>query len=420
MTLRKFLFQNAAEFFAEEQAAADELALGKITFSGVGGVAIDGGGAEAVNFLDPTTAQSLATKAYVDAVGTGFRDFKDSVRVATTANITLSGEQTIDGVLTAASRVLVKDQTLGANNGIYVSAAGAWTRATDADASAEVTAGMYMFVEEGTANGDTSWVLSTNNPIVLGTTVLVFTQFASLSSLNALAGLLRSGNNLSVEVDTGADAQGAGSDGGSSGLEFDVTGASGKLRAAVGPTAGLQRTASGLGVKLNGTTLQSGASGVSVKGLPALFEVATVAVGANVTAPNLDTLNSAGNADALHFHESVAFERITGANFAKGVAGYYTANNELSPGDSSADAKSRILGLAAAAIVSPASGKFVKTGPLTGVLSGATFNTRYYLGHLGTPVLAGALVGGDRTVQVGIAKNATDLDVQIFDYGKKI
>lgn len=132
---------------------------------------------------DPTSAQDGATKAYVDATATGL-DFKQSVRAATTANITLSAAQTIDGVsVIAGDRVLVKDQSSGSANGIYVAAAGAWSRATDADSSAEVTAGMYTWVEEGTANGDSGWVLTNNNPITLGTTALVFAQFSSAVAL---------------------------------------------------------------------------------------------------------------------------------------------------------------------------------------------------------------------------------------------
>lgn len=143
---------------------------------------------------DPTNDLGAATKQYVDAVATGL-DWKESVRVATTAAITLSGEQTIDGIgVVAGDRVLVKDQGTGVDvaNGIYVVASGAWARSEDADEDAEVTAGMAMFVEEGTANGDTAWVLITNDPITVGITALQFTSFASAGEYTAGTGLTES------------------------------------------------------------------------------------------------------------------------------------------------------------------------------------------------------------------------------------
>lgn len=131
------------------------------------------------NLATPVSGTDAANKDYVDSVAQGL-DVKASVRAATTANITLSGTQTIDGVsVIAGDRVLVKNQTAGEENGIYVVAAGAWSRSSDANTSSEVTSGMFTFVEEGTANGDEGWVLTTNNPITLGTTSLTFTQFSS-------------------------------------------------------------------------------------------------------------------------------------------------------------------------------------------------------------------------------------------------
>ena len=151
------------------------------------------------SLADPTSAQDAATKAYVDATKQGL-DVKDSVRAATTADITLSGTQAVDGVsLVASDRVLVKNQSTGSENGIYtVVSGGAWVRSVDADASAKVTAGMFVFVEEGTANADSGWVLTTDNPITLGTTALAFTQFSGAGQLTAGAGLTKTGSTIDV------------------------------------------------------------------------------------------------------------------------------------------------------------------------------------------------------------------------------
>lgn len=152
------------------------------------------------NLLTPTLDTDASTKLYVDNVARGM-DWKDSVRAATTANIVLSGAQTIDGVaVVAGNRVLVKSQTAGADNGIYVAAAGAWARAVDADTSAEVSAGMAMHVAEGTANGDQQWILTTNDPIILGTTALSFTQLAGGGGGFTTAGTGLTGTGATVDA----------------------------------------------------------------------------------------------------------------------------------------------------------------------------------------------------------------------------
>ena len=151
------------------------------------------------NLADPTDAQDAATKAYVDATKQGL-DVKDSVRAATTANITLSGTQTVDGVsLVAGDRVLVKNQSTASENGIYVVVSGgSWTRATDFNTSAKVTSGAFTFVEEGTANADSGWVLTTDGAITLDTTALAFTQFSGAGQITAGAGLTKTGSTLDV------------------------------------------------------------------------------------------------------------------------------------------------------------------------------------------------------------------------------
>ena len=146
----------------------------------------------------PTLDLHAASKSYVDAVAQGL-DPKASVRLATTANITLSGAQTIDGVAAVAGdRVLVKNQTTGAQNGIYVVASGAWVRATDADSSTKVTPGMYTFVEDGTVGSASGWNLITKAPITLGTTALVFSQFNGGTSYTAGTNVNITGNVISV------------------------------------------------------------------------------------------------------------------------------------------------------------------------------------------------------------------------------
>lgn len=147
---------------------------------------------------DPTGAQDAATKNYVDLVAQGL-DAKPSVRAATTANITLSGAQTIDGVsVIAGDRVLVKNQSTTANNGIYVCASGSWTRATDMDAWSELP-GAYCWVEEGTTNGDTGWTCTSNAGGSLGSTAVTWTQFAGAGSYTAGTGLSLSGTQFSID-----------------------------------------------------------------------------------------------------------------------------------------------------------------------------------------------------------------------------
>lgn len=102
---------------------------------------------------------------------------KFPVRAATTANIALSGEQTIDGVsVVAGDRVLVRAQTTGSANGIYEAASGAWSRAEDFDADKKVQGGVIVVVSEGTLYGNSVWILTTNDTITIGTTTLTFTQ----------------------------------------------------------------------------------------------------------------------------------------------------------------------------------------------------------------------------------------------------
>jgi hypothetical protein len=177
--------------------------------------AVDLGGQRAINAGDPTNAQDLVTKLHMEnwiQNRINNQDWKASVRAATIANISLSGTQTVDGVaLVAGDRVLVKAQTSGAQNGIYVVAVGSWGRAADASDSFEVTSGMTVPVEAGSTLAGTIWLLTTANPLVLDTTVLAFSQIgAAGATYTAGAGLDLTGNEFSLDIPVGVSHGGTG------------------------------------------------------------------------------------------------------------------------------------------------------------------------------------------------------------------
>ena len=156
------------------------------------------------NMADGSGPADAVTKAQLDAMLRGL-DWKSSARAATTAAITLSAAQTVDGVaLAVGDRVLVKDQATTSTNGIYIVAAAAWTRATDYDDGVEVTAASIVPVEEGTTNGDAAFVLITDGAITVGTTGLVFTRVGGAGvSYTAGNGLKLTGAAFSVVAGAG-------------------------------------------------------------------------------------------------------------------------------------------------------------------------------------------------------------------------
>lgn len=224
--------------------AATSLDIASVVALSTTGIALTGAGkvlsfassdGQITGLAAPTNAGDAATKGYVDGIASGL-DVKASVRVATVAAlpaygrvgnvITASGLVSIntagiDGItnLAVGNRVLLKDGADGSDNGIYAvttvgvtdTTAFVLTRAVDADSSAEVTAGMFTFVAEGSTLADTGWVLATDDAIVLNTTDLTFSQFSSAGIVIAGAGLTKTGNTIDVvsgntAIVVGADA----------------------------------------------------------------------------------------------------------------------------------------------------------------------------------------------------------------------
>ena len=149
------------------------------------------------DLADPVANSDAANKGYVDSVAQGL-DVKASVVVATTANITLSGVQTIDGIsVVAGDRVLVKNQTTQSQNGIYVASASAWSRSSDADTWQELVSA-FTFVEQGTTQADTGWVCTVNAGGTLGSTAVTWAQFSGAGTYSAGDGLSLTGTTFAV------------------------------------------------------------------------------------------------------------------------------------------------------------------------------------------------------------------------------
>ena len=150
----------------------------------------------------PSNASDAAPKSYVDAAITGL-SWKQAVRTATTINGTIAtafaNGSVVDGVtLATGDRILIKNQTTQSENGIYiVAASGAPTRSLDSDSSAELV-GESVFVDAGTVNADTGWVQTTNTPITVGTSNLVYAQFSGSGAYSAGTGLTLTGNTFSL------------------------------------------------------------------------------------------------------------------------------------------------------------------------------------------------------------------------------
>lgn len=123
----------------------------------------------------PATGNDLVNKTYADGlIAASSQVQKEAAQLVATSNLALTAEQTIDGVLTSASRILLVGQTAPEENGLYVTAAGAWARASDMNSSAEVFRGMKVYIAAGDSHAHSEYVLNSAGPYTLGTTGLSF------------------------------------------------------------------------------------------------------------------------------------------------------------------------------------------------------------------------------------------------------
>lgn len=284
----------------------------------------------------PSGSTDIANKAYVDSVAQGL-DAKASCVAATTADITLSGAQTIDGVsVIAGDRVLVKNQTLSQNNGIYLCASGAWTRTSDADTWDELTSA-FTFIEQGTTNADTGYVCTANAGGTLGTTALPWSQFSGAGTFTAGTGLTLTGSVFSLTSPVAVANGGTGLTSLGSGVAtFLGTPSSANLAAAVtdetGSGALVFATSPTLVTPALGTpsaivlTNASGTASININGTVGAT-TPTTGVFTALTVNDNSTLGSS-NTDTVNFNARVASDinPSTDDTFDLGVTGHEWRN----------------------------------------------------------------------------------------------
>lgn len=213
-----------------------------------------------INFADGTAATDAVTKQQLDAVLRSL-SWKEEVIAASTANVSLAAPgASLDGVsLTANDRVLLKDQTAPAENGVWIwtGSAAALTRATDADSGTELS-GATVTVQRGTVNGDRVYRVTADDPITVGTTAITLAQVGGGSSpYTAGNGLTLTGNDFNVGAGTGVTV-------GADAIQVDVNVVVRKYAADCVATTNPQSFAHGLGTKDLTITILENATGVVV------------------------------------------------------------------------------------------------------------------------------------------------------------
>lgn len=328
------------------------------------------------------------------------RDYKDSCRVASEVNVNLASPgASIDGVTMAnGERVLLAGQTTASENGIYVfnGASVAMTRATDADEDVEVTAGMMAIIEEGT-RADQFALLVTNNPIVVDTTALTF-AFQSASSLVGGAG---------IDISTGTVSAVLVADGG---LEFDVAGNGGKIQVKFADTS--------VAADLDGT---NGLHAISAQDLSSN----SANQGANILGADPTNISQSSQPTIQGILEDMSSVLDTAAGsivmtsgeaLSEGDLVYISGNDEVSKQVTTGPLKRKWpVGVAKSTVASGASVEILANDKiLAGVLTGLTPTAGQRVFWDGSALtLSQSFSAGQSMIQVGIAKNANDLWVDV-------
>jgi hypothetical protein len=356
----------------------------------------------------PTLSSHAVNKGYVDAIAQGLSPKSSAWAMSTTNVASLSGTQTLDGQSVAAGkRVLLTGQSTASQNGLWFTAAGAWTRPTDF-ATGAGAGGTYVFIEKGTLYADTGWVCTTDPPTdIVDTDSLVFAQFAGAGTYTAGAGLTLTGTQFSMP------------NVGTSGLKTFATGDSittdtqGRVSAATTVTRTLT---AGVGLTGGGTLAADRSFAVDQSFSPTWTgihtyanyqDLATIAVPANPSSgfvrlygynrtTNIDSLSfttPGGNQIIIGRDVLVGVRNVTGSTLVKGSVVYISGSSaglakvDLAKADASMT-KLPALGIVQMDIPQASNGYVMARGVLTNIsTSGWAAGDTLYV----DPVTAGAL-----------------------------
>lgn len=385
------------------------------------------GGFRITNLADAVGAQDAVTLNQLQTQLAGL-DWKQHVRAMADSNNTLSGPQTVDGVaLIAGDRVLVQNQTVAANNGIYIVAASAWSRSSDANSATTLLAAA-VFIDEGTAYKGSAWVQTAPAPITVGTTAITFVKFASILPLVFRNGLTQTGQNVDVTAGDSSllstlnslvvNLNAAGAIITSTGLKINLEASnptlqisSNQLGAKLDAARAITTGAAGIGVNVDGVSTEISANALRIK--TTAYDQKTIVGGSGTSAsvasaPLSKRTLVAGQAFAANTTFAVRWA-LTGE-----TAGQVYAADK----DATSTNKYMAIGLALSSTAVSAGGSIDVV--MLGEYSQGTNDTAFastdvgkelYVGTAGALVLGAALAGttGEAAFCLGVVETTTKI-----------
>lgn len=344
----------------------------------------------------PLADNDIANKQYVDSVAQGL-DIKAACAYTTTNNITLSGLATQAGgdwgsTLTAGTRILVKNQTASAENGIYAASATGWTRTSDMNVWSEVPSA-FTFIQQGVTLSDTGWVCTADPGGTIGVTAMPWTQFSGAGTYLAGNGLQIVGNTFSVKPNgTSLDAS-------SSGLKISDTYAGQTSITTLGTIATGTWHGSTIGVAYGGTGAATFSAGyLKANGTTAFTTVATIpntditGLG-TMSTQNADNVTITGGSAALGTLKTI---NLTGYLYGNDNTGNVTASTTIP--------NTAITGLGTMSTQN-ANNVNITGGTITGLTNLGTDYVQFNTGATVTPAVGKIWWDGGTTVNVGMSTN---------------